>query len=198
MTEMTQAQSRNREVFLSTLSAVQELFDQGSASIQVTIVKEDENGNDAEPYTKDVTFRACKLKHLGPLTHLIQGMVSGLGEPEVVKLLEYVSEAQTRQIEQGIDPYKLDTEGLVREAGIVGNLVRQLFTGAADLLPQYVDLFTNLTKEEVEELEFTDVCLVCYGIFARNFSFFTQNGPLLFQAFVAAVGPRMNKAKAKK
>lgn len=195
--ETATPQQRQAEVMLTTLDAVEELFDTHDSVVTVTITPEDDEGNELEPYTKDVHFKACKLKHLGPLTVLMQSFLESLGDEQTVKVLEYVSEHQQKNLEEGSSPYALDTQALVREATSGVSVIGQLFAGAAKTLPQFVSLFTNLSKEELDDMDVPSVILVAYGIFARNFSFFIQNGRLLYQALMVSVARRLEKIPKK-
>lgn len=197
MSEVEVSNSRKAEVMFTTLFAVEELFDTADSTIVVTITMEDDQGNDLPPEAKTVNFRAAKLKHLKALTLLITGLMDGLGNEEIVTLLNYVSNKQQENLAAGGDAYALDTASLVREATGSVSVITQLLSGAAAVLPDYVSLFTNLTKEEVENMDPTEVILVAYGIFARNFSFFIQNGRQLYQALMVSVARRLQKQQKK-
>lgn len=198
MTDTPEQAGRGMEVLLATLGAVDELFDNAESFITVQITGEDAEGNDLPPVDKQVNFRACKVKHIGPLTKLVQAMAMGLGDEEMVKVLDYVSGKQQEKLAAGVNAYALDTEALVNEVVVTGSLIGQLLAGAADLLPRYVSTFTNLTEEEYGNIDPIQGCLVAYGIFARNFSFFTRNMPLISRAFIAVFQQRLGKINSAK
>lgn len=198
MTDTPEQIGRGMEVLLATLGAVDELFDDAESSITVQITNEDAEGNDLPPVDKEVNFKACKVKHIGPLTKLVQAMAMGLGDAEMIKVLDYVSGKQQAQLAAGVSAYALNTEELVNEVVVTGSLIGQLLSGASEILPHYVSIFTNLTEEEFGNIDPIQGCLVAYGIFARNFSFFTRNTPLLSRAFIAVFHQRLGKIKSEK
>lgn len=197
---MSEQVETNREqvAILSALSAVEELFNDATGSVVVRVYPEDEEGNELAPVDKEVRFKACKLKHLSPLTVMIQAMVSGLGDTEVLKVLDYVSGEQQRKLEEGVNPYALNTENMIREVILNGSVIAQFFSGAVQLLPHYASLLTNLTKEEIDNMDPMHATLVVYGIFARNYHFFTQNGPQLYRALMGSLGSRLLQLKKAK
>lgn len=188
---------REQEALLVALSAVDELFVVPEGTVTVRIMPEDEDGNDLEPIDKEVKFKACKMKHLGPLTEMIQGMISGLADGELVKVLEYVSGEQQKKLVAGEDPYQLDTEKLVADVANSGALLSKLLGGALEILPRAITLFTNITREEWDDIDPASASVVAYGIFARNYSFFIQNGHLLHRAFASSLMTRLTIPAAK-
>lgn len=192
-----QNSARYREALLVSMSAVEELFNEPLGEVTITVFPEDENGNELPPVEKLVTFRPCKTKHLNTLATLIYSLVAGLGNDEITRVLTFVTDEQKKLLDQGVNPYLLDTKSLVQKATVSGGTLVSLFQGALGVLPQFVEKFTNLTREEFDNTDALQGTLVAYGIFARNYHFFIQNGPLLGRAFMASLASRATKNEQK-
>lgn len=191
--------ARYREALLVSMSAVEELFNEPLGTVTITIYPEDAEGNELEPVEKEVQFRPCKTKHLNTLTTLIYSLTAGFSDGELAKVLTFVTDEQKKLLDSGVNPYMLNTETLVQKAQVSGGTMLALFQGALSILPPFVSKFTNLTAEEFNNADALQGALVAYGIFARNYHFFIQNGPLLGRAFMASLASRAvkNENKAK-
>lgn len=138
----------------------------------------------------DVCFYAAKFRHLGEIGVLLQSMLSNFNVSEVKTLLATVSKQQEDKINEGVSPYRLHTEEIVKAAVGDGSLVAKLLQGATQTLPQLAPMFSNLTAEEFSELDLDEAGIVAYGILAHNYSFFTQRLLPVIAASIASLSAR--------
>lgn len=160
---------------LELFHAMKELFDGADADLPLKSLP-----------GKVVQFKAAKMKHLDKITVLIGEMAASLSEAELGTVVNRVSALQEKAISEGVSPYDLNTTGLVNETLGNASLVAKLATAGLQSLPKFVCYFTNLEPDEFGELEADEGLLIALGVFARNYSFFTQRVPPVIAAFVAA------------
>jgi Na+-transporting methylmalonyl-CoA/oxaloacetate decarboxylase gamma subunit len=113
-------------------------------------------------------------------------MIAGFSESELHKIVSTVSAEQEAKIKAGTSPYSLDTTRMVQEAaGPDGAVYMKLLSGTLRTLPKLAPMFTDLTPEEFKELDADEAMIVAFGIFQRNYAFFTQRLLPVIAAFIA-------------
>lgn len=172
---------RDYEIQMSLMAAVHELF--GGESGDITL-----------PDGKKVLFHPAKFRHLSGITALFQSFISGLTAEELDKVLKTVSLQQEEKIKAGESPFQLHTEELVKDVTGAMSLAMKMLEAAVDVLPQYVEQFTNLTSEEFGELELDDSMIVAFGVFTRNYNFFIQRLPPVIVACIVGLKKQQMKA----
>lgn len=133
---------------------------------------------------EEVCFYAAKMKHLGQIGELINGIIGTLDQSELKGLLSMVSKEQQDKINAGVSPYSLETTEIVKRAMGETPLGIKLVTGAATMMTNMAPTFTNLAPGEYEELDMDEGLIVLYGVFAHNYAFFTQR---LLPVIVASI-----------
>lgn len=144
---------------------------------------------------EDVCFYAAKMKHLGVIGGLIQGMISTLEKSELQSLLKLVSKDQEDKINAGVSPFSLETTEVVKAALGDTPLGIKLITGAAGMMSEVAPLFTSLKPGEFEELDMDEGLIVLYGVFAHNYAFFTQRLLPVIAASIANLNARKAPGK---
>lgn len=176
--EVKSVQDQDANMGMHIMAALTELF--GDAQEHVVL-----------PSRKEpVCFYAAKMKHLSQIGALVQGMVAALDHSELKALLTLVSADQVDKINNGVSPFSLNTTEVVKSALGTTPLGIRLVTGAHDLMVEMAPTFTNLKKGEFEELDLDEGLVVVFGVFARNYAFFTQRLLPLIVASIANLKAR--------
>lgn len=165
------------------MAAVDELFANQSSTI--TLIS-----------GKQVELVPAKLKQLRSITAFIQDFVGGLDDSALVQLISTVSATQQKRIAEGTDPFKLDTREIISQVAGNTSIVMQIVTQGLEAFPQYLPVFTNLTPEEVEDLTLDDLGAVVFGVFGRNYHFFTQQVLPVIRACIAHLSRKAKKTSA--
>lgn len=172
---------RGYEIQMTLMAAVHELF--GGESGDLTL-----------PDGTQVLFHPAKFRHLSGITALFQSFVSALTDQELDRLLKTVSFEQEEKIKAGESPFSLRTEELVKDVAGTMALAMKMLEASVAVLPRYVEQFTNLTKEQFEELELDDSMIVAFGVFTRNYNFFIQRLPPVIVACIVGLKKQQMKA----
>jgi hypothetical protein len=180
MSELPEVKDNAVEATLVMINACNELF--GDVKSEVTLPSLGEN--------RVVHFKPAKFKHLEQITVLFESMATGFTNSEMVTMVKQVSAQQEAAINNGESPYKIDTNGLIGQVTENGSLMAKLMTRSLQTLPKLAPMFTDLTPEEFGELDVDEAMIVAFGIFARNYNFFTHRLPPVIAAFIAALKKR--------
>lgn len=180
MSELPDVNSGAVEATLAMLNACNELFGDVKSETKLPSLGED----------RVVQFKPAKFKHLEQITVLFESMAAGFTNSEMVTMVKQVSAQQEAAINQGESPYKIDTQGFVSQVAENGGLVAKLMTKSLQTLPLLAPMFTDLTPEEFGELDVDEAMIVAFGIFARNYNFFTHRLPPVIAAFTASLKNR--------
>jgi hypothetical protein len=173
--EMSPEMAQELNVTATLINAVHELFGDDRADCPIPSL-----GN------RMVKFKAAKFKHLEEISELVFSMIAGFSGSELNKIVSTVSAEQEAKIAAGDSPYALDTSRLVRDAaGPDGAVYMKLMSGCLRTLPKLAPMFTDLTAEEFGELDADEAMIVAFGIFQRNYAFFTQRLLPVIAAFIA-------------
>lgn len=143
------------------MSAADELFD---GSYDVVILSD----------SRKVAIKAAKVKHLRQVTEFVQTFIQNFEPEELVTLLQRVSERQQDLIAGGSSPYSLNTSELVKEVAGEASLLLRIVNTGIEAFAKLAPIFSDITEEEFEDLELDDAALLVFGIFGRNYHFFTQ------------------------
>ena len=154
------------------MSAADELFD---GSYDVVILSD----------SRKVAIKAAKVKHLRQVTEFVQTFIQNFEPEELVTLLQRVSERQQNLIAGGSSPYSLNTSELVKEVAGEASLLLRIVNTGIEAFAKLAPIFSEITEEEFEDLELDDAALLVFGIFGRNYHFFTQRVLPVIQGSIA-------------
>lgn len=154
------------------MSAADELFD---GSYDFVVLSD----------SRKVAIRAAKVKHLRQITEFVQTFIQNFEPEELVTLLKRVSERQQHLIAEGSSPYSLDTSGIVKEVAGEASLLLRIISTGIEAFAKLAPIFSEVTSEEFEDLELDDAALLVFGIFGRNYHFFTQRVLPVIQGSIA-------------
>lgn len=134
---------------------------------------------------REVPIKPAKVKHLRQITEFVQEFVNTFNSEELVRLLSGVSQMQQEKIAEGSSAYSLNTGELVQKVAGDASLILRIFNSGVDAFSKLVPLFSDLSLEEFEDLELDDAALLVFGIFGRNYHFFTQRVLPVIQGSIA-------------
>lgn len=163
------------------IAAANELFDSADATVTL-------------PSGVEVTVKNAKVKHLKQITQYIQEFVSSFDPQEILTILAAVSRRQEARINAGDSPYTMDTDSMVKEVVGEASLLMRVMNAGVDTFTLLAPLFTSLSREEFEDLDIDEGALVIFGVFGRNYHFFTRQ---VLPVIRACLAQRMQAAPKK-
>ena len=141
---------------------------------------------------KVVTIKTAKVKSLKGITTLVQQYLNDFKPEEIVQLISMTSRAQDELAEAGENPFQ---EALSKMKSFVGGteLVLRITEAGLDIAPKLIEMFTDLTGEEFEELPMEEGAVVAYSVFGRNYHFFSQRVRPAVAGFIALRAKQQKK-----
>lgn len=131
-----------------------------------------------------VEFNAAKLKHFRAVVDVVEEFINSFDQSQLVNIIDKVS-AKQEQVLAGENPEPLNLNDTVKEICGHGSLIVKLVSGSFDRLVKIVPLFCNLSEEDLGELDMDEASIIIFGVFAKNYQFFTQQ---VLPAILACVG----------
>ncbi len=159
------------------------------------------NRNETEFSTADgvvVKVQQAKTRHLTYAMTFLETLMGAMSESQLHGLVATFAAAQKKAIAAGIDPNTLDAAELTRAALGNASIILTVASKVASELPQLVTVFTNLSVNQVNELDVEELVVVICKIFLVNYSFFTQTLRPILLSFAAALLSKMETAKVSK
>jgi len=158
--------SQAADTTLHILHALSDLFDGAPESVALpSRIAENK---------EDICFYGAKMRHLNEIGGLIRAMIETLNQAELRGLMAMVSKDQEDKINAGVSPYSLETTEVVKKLMGDTGLGVKLLAAANDAMTGLIPHFTNLQPGEFEDLDMDEGLVVLYGVFARNYAFFSQ------------------------
>lgn len=159
------------------------------------------NRNEATFSTSDgvvVNVQQAKTRHLSYAMAFLETLTGALTETQLHGLVTTFAEAQKKAIAEGVDPNSLDAAELTRAALGNASIILTIATKTVGELPQLVTVFTDLSVDQVNELDVEELIVVICKIFLVNYGFFTQTLRPILLSFVAALLSKMETAKVRR
>lgn len=145
---------------------------------------------------KKVVIKSAKVKQLRQITAFVQTFLAALDQSAIAGIIAKVSKHQEDAINAGTDPYKLETRQVITDLIGEGGAISQLLQLGVDELPKLIPIFTDLSIEDVDELELDEAAVVGLGIFGRNYHFFIQQVAPVILAYTARLKGLAKKTTA--
>lgn len=134
---------------------------------------------------RSVEIKSAKVKQLRQITAFVQSFLAKLDQSAIAGIIVKVSKYQEEAIKAGTDPYKLETRQLITDLIGEGGAISQLLQLGVDELPKLVPMFSDLSEEEVDDLDLDEAAQVGMAVFVRNYHFFTQQVAPVIHVFIA-------------
>lgn len=166
------------------IAATFALFEQGASTFTIT-------NPDGSP-GKLVEIYPAKMKHMAQVMRFFSDVAGALQESDLVKIIDLIASKQQQYMAEGKNPRSLNLKEVIAQEGASGaisnaNLITLLLEAVFGYLPGVVAIFTNLTEEEFEELDFDHGALVAFGIFTVNYDFFIRRVLPTFLGFIRSL-----------
>lgn len=140
---------------------------------------------------RKVVFKPAKMKHLTSLVSFFETGLKTLSDEHLLQLVtlatsfrsraKSLEDMQAEAIDKGADD-------LVRKAIGSSQSLLMMFRALLEVLPKFASTLSDITVEEYDELDITDCQIIILGIFAVNYTFFTQSlRPILLMTLGMAV-----------
>lgn len=151
----------SKELQLSAIKIINDLFGEG--------------GSQEIPLRdgRVIKCRTATMKNFKSIVALVEATINGLDQNYLVKLIDKVAEKQTAII-NGETDQPLDLVSTIREIAGQGSVVLKIVQAGADTLTKLIPMFTDLTEEQVDDLEMDELSLVAFGVLSKNYEFFIQ------------------------
>lgn len=151
---------------------------------------------------KVAVIRPAKMKQLTGMMKFFRDVIGALSQSQLAQMIGIISEAQRKQIDAGEDPRNIDLRQLAQNELLHGDtfgsvsIISLLLEAVSTYLPDFVVMFTNLTKEDYEELDIDEGALLIMGIISLNYDFFSQRLLPVFLGFMKSVLQQAGVASA--
>lgn len=146
---------------------------------------------------KLVIIRPATMEHFAPTLRFFNAILSSMDTNAIAVLVDMIADAQREAISAGQDPNTIDVQALTAKVESTEisaeSLVRKVFNGAdiltgllaaaAESLPDLVERFTNVSKDEFNSMDPDEGIVLAVGIFTANYDFFSRRLPPIFRAF---------------
>lgn len=135
-----------------------------------------------------VTIYPCKVKHLGSIMALFGEFLNRIKAEEFDAFLTELGAIQKRAMDEGKSPFDLHEQGAAMLLALLGNrsLIMEVLIGCNATLVPLMTNFVSLPQEKIEDLNLDEFAVVCAGVVAINYGFFTRIlRPMLQRAIVA-------------
>lgn len=136
-----------------------------------------------------VTVYPAKMGQLGLIIRFFQRIVDSLDKYQIANLIDLAVTIQKKAISEGKDPNSVDlavltTQEVTDKAFGNVSLLISLAATVTDMLPELVEAFTDMPKEQVKSLEIDEGLALVGTVFLENYHFFTQSLPPILTGFV--------------
>ena len=148
-----------------------------------------------------IHFNTAKVRTLGQIMLFFREVAKSVPFDKLEGLFRMFSKAQRKALADGKDPKAVDISALTMLAvadSEVQEIVASALGGGSFFLSIagsalehghfIVCSFTDLTREEFEDLELDDACVVVMGVLFMNYSFFTRSSRLILQVLKEETG----------
>ena len=144
-----------------------------------------------------VVVRKAKVRELTAITAVFRKITERINEQNMLKVVEMVVDMQmAEQAISGKKTFAVTKEQVAEKLKADGVTFITILERTVDLIPEIVPSFTNLSKEEVDELDLDDAVLIITGIIGANYSFFTHSLRPIFEAVMAGFGRKLQEGKS--
>lgn len=144
---------------------------------------------------KVVHIQQAKTRHFSFAVNFFDALNERVDPERLFKLYKAFGE---EQIKADMEKREISEERrveLVRAAFGNASILLTVLKGVSDHLPALVSVFTNLSVEEVDDLEVEDLLIVIGQIALVNYSFFTQTLQPILHAFGAGLLAKMQTVR---
>lgn len=150
-------------------------------------------------YTRDdgkvIKLKTAKMKNLAVITRFMNAVVSKVDQKALAAIVTSIIVRQKEALAKGEDPNKIDvramaeavlmkgaprddagrSEFIVERSVNYASLLFSLTAAMLEELPDVVPSFTNLTKDEFEDMDPAEAAIIAGGVFMMNYRFFIQS-----------------------
>jgi len=146
---------------------------------------------------KMVIIKPATMEQFAPTLRFFNAVLASMDSSAIATLVDLIADAQREAIQTGKNPDAIDIEKLTTQIEsteiTAESLVRKVFNGAdlltgllaaaAEQLPELVEAFTNVSRDEYNAMEPDEGIVLSVGIFTANYDFFSRRLPPIFRAF---------------
>lgn len=147
----------------------------------------------------EVRFPRAGIVQLGKATKFINHLIQQVDKDKVDQFLQLVAKEQTDLLSQGKSVYdiNMNTASLLSKALNNHSLLLEMFGMMAEVLPEFVTVFTSMPANEYEVLSLDEQLVIAAGILIVNYAFFTQSLPPIMRSAMRAIASKQQSAKGK-
>lgn len=139
---------------------------------------------------REIVVKKGKVAHVGLLLDFFNALVQNMSRDDIVTLVALIEERRQKEA-AGTSTEVPTIEELVEKAFARSSLLVSLFHATVSTLPAIVSALTPLSKDEWQELDMDEGCVVAVTVFQVNYAFFSQNLPHAMKAFLGLAAQKL-------